>query len=284
MLKILAVQAILALAGAQPPALDTVIPVARGARLDLHAGVGTARVQVRTWDRDAVGIEVPISVSVSTTGGLVRVVATQPPRGGAQVTYDVRVPVWLPVSLNGVQAAISVEGTASDVSVETVRGSVQIVGGNGRIAVRSVEGAVTVEGARGRIEASSVNQNVRVSRSSGEVHAETVNGSVTLDRVESAELYASAVNGSVDFVGPILNGGRYRLSSHNGRVRVSVQEAANATATVSTYNGEFRSAFPISLTGTSGDRRRTFVIGTGSARIEASSFNGNVEFVRPGAP
>jgi hypothetical protein len=54
--------------------------------------------------------------------------------------------------------------------------------------------------------------------------------------------------------------------------------------TASTYAGNFRTTFAVSLTERTRSGRTTFVIGSGSARIEASSFNGSVEFRRPGQP
>lgn len=285
MLTVLATHALLALAG--PPALpgtapaDTVVPVSRGARLDVETGPQTGRVRIRAWDRDEVRVDAAEGVRVSVEGGLVRVRAAQALRADRGSTWDIAVPSWLPLRVSTTQAHLEVEGASADVTLETVRGTVRVRGGEGRVSARSVEGVVTVEDARGRVEASSVNAGVRVAGVSGQVHAEAVNGGVILERVESDDVAASTVNGSVDFDGPIRAGGHYRLSSHNGRVTLTVQEGASATVTVGTFNGTFRSAFPVSLTETGADRRFTFVIGGGSARIEASSFNGNVELRRP---
>ena len=101
----------------------------------------------------------------------------------------------------------------------------------------------------------------------------------TYPRVE-----VSTVNGSVDFEGAIRNDGVYRLSTHNGQVTLAIPDGSNATVSVSTYNGRYTSSFPVQVTQMGADRRSTFVLGNGSARIEASSFNGNIEFRRPGQP
>jgi hypothetical protein len=284
MLKILAVHALLS-AGAGVPAhaVDTVLAVSPGSRLDLDVGAQQADIEIRVWDRDEVRVESPSPLSVSLAGSVVRVAGSQM-RFGRQTDYEISVPSWMPLTVNGTMADVSIEGAGADVQVETVMGTVRVAGGNGRVSVKSMQGSVTIEGARGRIEAFSGNGGVRVTGSTGQIHAETLSGAVWLEGVESNEVLATTTNGNIDFDGPIRPDGRYRLTTHNGRVAITVQEGADATVNVSTYNGRYRTTFPISVTETGPDRRFTFVIGSGSARIEASSFNGNIEFRRPGEP
>ncbi len=49
---------------------------------------------------------------------------------------------------------------------------------------------------------------------------------------------------------------------------------------VSTYDGDFEADFPVSVTTTK--RRFTFTLGSGSARVELESFDGNIHLRRPG--
>jgi DUF4097 and DUF4098 domain-containing protein YvlB len=194
------------------------------------------------------------------------------------------VPNWLPVTVEGSSASVTIQGVAADISVETVNGPIRVQGGEGRIAVHSVQSIVTVDGARGPVEATSMNEDVRVNGATGQVHAESVNGDLRVTGGQSTDIVATTVNGSIDFEVPILNGGLYRLSTHNGRVRMTIQEGASAAVTASTYAGDFRTTFPIAITERTRTGRTAFMIGSGSARIEASSFNGTVEFRRPGQP
>jgi hypothetical protein len=243
---------------------DTVLPVSRGMRFDVDAGPLSGRVQIRGWARDEVRVLGATPARVTTENSLVRVRPTSPlPRG--QTAWEIDVPNWMAVSVTSTQANVTVEGVAADVGVQSVGGTVRVSGGSGRVSARSG------------------NQSVRVSGASGQVQAEAVNGSVRLERIRSDDVFATSVNGSIDFDGPILDGGRYRLSSHNGRIGLTVQEDANATVTVTTYNGRFQTAFPITITELGAERRTTFVLGTGSAPVEASSFNGNIDLRRPGS-
>jgi DUF4097 and DUF4098 domain-containing protein YvlB len=194
------------------------------------------------------------------------------------------VPTWLPITVEGSSASVTIQGVAADISVETVNGPIRVQGGEGRIAVHSVQGVVTVDGARGPVEATSMNEDVRVNGATGQVQAESVNGDLRVTGGQSTDIVATTVNGSIDFEVPILNGGLYRLSTHNGRVRMTIQEGASAAVTASTYAGDFRTTFPIAITERTRTGRTAFMIGSGSARIEASSFNGTIEFRRPGEP
>ena len=129
---------------------------------------------------------------------------------------------------------------------------------------------------------SSVNADVEVSASSGEVNAESVNGDVTLDVVDATSVTATSLNGDVAYNGPIKSSGRYALSTHNGDITVTVAEGTSASVSVSTFNGEFTSAFPVTLTETRKGKRFNFTIGGGSAQVTLESFQGTIELVRPG--
>ena len=76
--------------------------------------------------------------------------------------------------------------------------------------------------------------------------------------------------------------GRYALSTHNGDVTVTVAEGTSASVSVSTFNGEFESAFPVTLTETRKGKRFNFTIGGGSAQVTLESFQGTIQLVRPG--
>ena len=54
--------------------------------------------------------------------------------------------------------------------------------------------------------------------------AETVNGEITLDRIDAISVDANTVNGDISYDGPIRNGGRYSLSTHNGDITLTVAE------------------------------------------------------------
>ncbi len=282
MLLSLATAAFAALAPVQQ--IDTTVPVQPGQRLAVNAFGG--EIDVRTWARNAVRLEADppdgSTVQITASGGVVTV-RTEGRRGPPRtVDLKLTVPAWMGLNLSGVYTDVKVTGTRAAVTVETVQGEVDVTGGEGRISLRSVQGGVTLRRAKGRIDVHSVNEGVRLSDASGEIVAETVNGDIGLERVDATSLDASTVNGDVAYDGPIRNGGRYALASHNGDITLAVAQTTNATVSVSTFNGGFESEFPVTLRETRKGQRFSFTIGSGSAQVTLESFQGSVQLVRPG--
>jgi hypothetical protein len=265
--------------------IDTTVTVARGQRLEANAFGG--EIHVTMWSRNAVRVQAdPTSrtqVVVSTSGSTVSV-RTEGRRGPASaVDLAITVPAWMSLDLSGVYTDVKVEGAKGPVTVETVQGEVSVTGGDGIVSLSSVQGSVDLRGARGRIEVHSVNEDVTVSETTGEIRAETINGEVKLAKVDATALDASTVNGDVTYDGPIHDGGRYSLSSHNGDITIAAAPTTNAVVSVSTFSGDFESEFPVTLTNGRKGRRFDFTLGKGGAQIELESFQGTIRLVRPGS-
>jgi hypothetical protein len=266
------------------PDQDTTVTVQRGQRLEISAQTG--EITVRTWTRNAVRIQATgehlarLGIDQSSSIISVRGVSARgfPPK----VTFELTVPTWMGVRLSGVNTTMHVAGTDAAITVETVNGDVDVIGGNGVVSLRSVEGVVKLVGAKGKVDVGSVNSDVTVIDVSGDLQAETVNGDVQLEKVQSDNVEANTVNGDVVYDGTIRPNGRYRLVTHNGDIAVTIAEGTSAVVSVSTFQGEFESAFPVTLTGRRG-KQFDFTLGSGSARIELESFAGTIRLERPGA-
>lgn len=268
---------------------DTTLSAARGDRL--RASVHEGSITVNAWDRNAVRVQAEpddddddVRVEVSRGAGVISVSARNRHGGPADVSFTISVPTWMPLSINSVEGDISVRGTTAAINAQTVNGSVQVSGGAGNVSLSSVDGSVELSRSSGSISVSTVNDDVSVRQSSGNIAASTVNGSVTLDGVTSDAVTAESMNGDIRFGGPIRNGGRYQLNTHNGDVLVGVQSGANATVSVNTFNGDFSSDIPVEVR--TRDRHEgsfTFTLGDGSARLELESFQGSIHVVRPGS-
>ena len=265
--------------------IDTTVSVERGQRLEVNSFGGD--ITVKVWARNAVRVQADPSsrteISVTSSGSTVSV-RTQGRRGpSSSVDLDLTVPAWMALDLSGVYTDVHVDGSRGPVAVETVQGDVEVSGGEGQISLSSVQGSVTLRNAKGRIEVHSVNQDVRVATTSGEIKAETVNGEIVLDKVDATNLDASTVNGDVEYDGPIHDGGRYALSSHNGDITIAVAPTANAAVGVSTFGGDFESDFPVTMTEGRKGKRFSFTLGKGGgAQIELESFQGTIRLARPG--
>jgi DUF4097 and DUF4098 domain-containing protein YvlB len=268
-----------ALAAALPG--DTVVTVERGTRLDVENWRGN--VTVESWDREAVRVRTRGDRvgGVSRRGSHLQIRSDGAPGGRNATDFTITVPRWMDVRIQGHQLGVSVEGTGGEVSVETVGGSVEVRGGAGRVSVRTIQGPVRIRGARGRVDVWNVNDSVTLEDLVGDIAVETTNGSVTMQRIRSASARATTVNGRVVYDGAVLDQGRYAFKTHNGSITLTIPEDANATVSAATYNGGFRADFPVRLTGMSRDRHYDFTLGSGSARVELESFNGDITLRRP---
>ncbi len=265
--------------------IDSTVPVERGQRLevDLYAG----DVDVKTWTKNAVRVVADpdgrgrVEIERTATAVSVRTTGRRGPPPSTDITLTV--PAWMALDISGVTTDITIAGARGPITAETVQGDVTAEGGEGLVSVKSVQGGVSVTGAKGRIDANSVNADVEVHRSAGEISAETVNGSIELVGTDATTLTATSVNGDLSYDGPVHPGGRYSLSTHNGDITVAMDEKTSAAVSVSTFNGEFESDFPVTLTETRKGKRFNFTLGTGSAQVNLESFQGTISLVRPGS-
>ncbi|OFW21884.1 MAG: hypothetical protein A3H97_08415 [Acidobacteria bacterium RIFCSPLOWO2_02_FULL_65_29] len=265
---------------------DQTVAVQKGTRLDISNFAG--EVVIRTWDRDAVRVEAEHSEreTVEIRPGAQRLVIRGRSRSGnaRSLDYTLSVPRWMSITVTGTYNDVTMEGVGGDVSVETTRGEIDVSGGNGFISLKSVQGDISLRNAKGRIDISNVNESIQLADVSGDVTAGTTNGDIFLDRIESANVDVYTVNGDISYDGSIRDNGAYRITTHNGTIGVAVPDKANATLSVRTYGGSFRSSFPVKPDDQNTRRRFTLTLGSGSARVEIESFNGSIALRRPGEP
>jgi len=263
---------------------DTTIAVKSGMKLVLNNFGGS--IGIRTWARNAVRVRADHGrrdwIEFGRDDKELHVTSASRMGPALSVEYDLTVPAWLPVSISGVYNDVNVDGVMGGVEVETVRGDIIVRRAGGVIALRSVEGVVDLVGAKGKIEVSSVNEAVRVAQVAGSVAAEAVNGDIHLIDIDSKDVEATTVNGEVLYEGMILDGGSYRFATHNGDIALGLSENANATVGVSTFSGDFESAFAITPRKAPKGHRFTFALGNGSAKIDLESFQGSIELLNPG--
>jgi hypothetical protein len=262
------------------------VPVKKGARLDVNSFSG--EVIIKVWDRDAVRAEVEHadgdSVEINAGDQVVSIRPGRQNRVPRALDYTLTIPSWMPISVNGGPATdVTIQGAGADIAVETVRGDISVSGGSGFVRLRSVQGEISLSNARGRIELRSYNQGIHLTDVSGEISAEAINGEITMARIDSSNIDVSTINGEISYDGTIKDNGTYRLTTHNGLVDVVMTERTNATVTVRTYNGNFRSSLPLRFNDPDA-RRRTGILGNGSAHVDLETFNGTISVRRTGEP
>jgi DUF4097 and DUF4098 domain-containing protein YvlB len=270
------------LLGVLAPGTDTIVTVRPGSRLELSNQDGT--ITVATWSRNAVRVEADhdedTRVSVDVAGGRVTVEA-RGDRGPAEVDYRLTVPADMSLDLSSQSGDVQIEGTRGEVDVQSVEGDISLRGGSGYVSLQSVNGDIDVSDVSGRIELTTVDGAIGVRSAMGELRAEAVDGEIRLVDVEADQVEATTVDGDITFDGTIRDGGRYRLSSHDGGVTVTAP-AISAQVTISTFSGDFESDFPVTLSGGTTRKRMSFTLGSGSARLELESFDGTVALRKAG--
>ncbi|MGE5813097.1 MAG: DUF4097 family beta strand repeat-containing protein [Acidobacteriota bacterium] len=271
-------------ADAQPartPDTDQTVPVTRGTQLFVNNFAG--EVVVQAWQQDQVRVQARhsshVRVNVRTAENAVRL-SSASSSGTPSVDYDIRVPAWMSVRVNGQFDYIEVDGTQADVYAENVRGDIHVKGGSGVVSLKSIEGEITAEDTKGRLTVSSVNESIALLRPSGEISAETINGEITFTDARANSVEVTTVNGDVRYTGLISDNGLYRFNTHQGDILIGVQDRVNATVSIRSYQGDFRSSFPFKAENTARGRRQTFTVGTGSAQIELESFGGDIRLLR----
>jgi DUF4097 and DUF4098 domain-containing protein YvlB len=264
---------------------DTTFAVPAGASLTVNNFGGA--IYVRGWNQNTMKVHAEHSrrgrVEVSIVGNTVTVKAGSRQGSPSVVDMEITVPAATPLSLGGTYAEITVEGVTGPIRAETVDGEVNVKGGRGNITLSSIQGSVSLADASGRIELTSVNEDIDVDNVQGEIKIEATNGEVTMTRIRSSSVEAATINGDVVYDGTINDGGSYSFTSHNGDITVTIPERANVTITGATANGDIDASFTLPLTQTPHKGRRwNFKLGSGSARVEVESFQGDIELRRPG--
>ncbi len=168
----------------------------------------------------------------------------------------------------------------SGVRVETLNGDIQVRDCAGEISLRSVEGDVTLQSSSGRLEVNNVENDITITDFEGELFVESIDGDIRLEGIRSRQVEAKTVDGDLFYSGSISDDGRYRLTTHDGDVLVAVPENINVTVSVATFDGEFEADFPVRLGTAEAGRRFSFTIGSGAARLELHSFDGDIRLQR----
>ena len=113
----------------------------------------------------------------------------------------------------------------------------------------------------------------------------STNGSIILDRIDSGNVDLYTVNGNISYDGADQGQGALPPDDAQRADRDAGADKANVTLTVRTYNGGFRSTFPLKLRRSEPRKKRfTVTLGNGSAHVELESFGGTIALRRPGDP
>ena len=269
----------------QQALFDTTIAVRPETRLDVSLSAGS--IDVKVWDRSEVRIlarpQRGAVVYATLDGAVLHVRARTPSHGIDLVDYELTVPRRMSLTLGRRDVDITVHGTEGSVDASTTSGKIVIDGGRGSVTLRSFEAPIELRGARAGVVVESTMGPITLSDIVGDVDVKSNSNHVTLQDIDTRNLRAGSISGVVRFSGPLHEDGRYALTSHSGSVFVRSGTPINASVSVATVGGAFRSSQPYTIT----DRQRrgifTARFGNGGAQVNLESFNGGIvlEVIKP---
>jgi DUF4097 and DUF4098 domain-containing protein YvlB len=280
---LLPILALLAVQTSQGFQTDTTFAVTPGTRLSVENQGGD--IVIRAWEKNQVRVQASHSrrthVDIRHSGAVISLEA-EADRGPANmVDYEITVPTWMALNLEGMYATVNVKGTRAAISVETLDGDITVDGGAETVKLTSVQGRISVSGAKGRIELNTVSESIEADNLQGDIVAETVSGDIVIGHSDARSVEIQTVSGELIYDGRIVDAGRYSLLTHSGTIAVSVPEGTNATVATAIGSGEVRASFPLPASDRPSRRRQTFRLGTGSATVELESFSGTISLLRP---
>ena len=262
---------------------DQTVNVQKGMRVELRDCAG--EVIVKTWDRDAVRVRAQHSsrtkVDVTPRNQVLNI--QQDGRSG--VDFELTVPAWISLTLDGTECFMDVEGLAGNFTGNTVEGDVVLRGLGGTATIEAIEGNVTIEGGRGRIQVQTTEGDITVSKAAGELMLESIDGDIRVNEVSASALEISTVDGDIFFGSALQPSGRYRFETHDGDIWLALPENGSATITIRQFDEGSRIdiTLPLKLvTETQRGRRRSYTLGGGSAQVEIESFDGSIHLRKAG--
>jgi DUF4097 and DUF4098 domain-containing protein YvlB len=197
-------------------------------------------------------------------------------RGCNDGRFEITVPVGARVSARSFSGSVSVKGVRGDVETRTQSADVDIRDA-GRIDVESLSGDVTIQGVAGESAINTVSGDIDLGGARGDLTIETVSGDIDLRDVVAKQIRVHTTSGDVAFAGAIMPDGRYEYNTHSGEIRLALPGDVGAQLSIGTFNGGIESDFPITLKADSHDNKRlSFTLGQGTARIIAETFSGDI--------
>jgi Putative adhesin len=233
-----------------------------------------------------------IEIQVQERSGRVEVRTEYPRRrnwsGG--VDFTVSVPRDASVSLRSVSGTVKVSNINGELRAESVSGDIITSATRKLRMTKTVSGNLEISDAEAdELSASSVSGDVNVNRlkASG-FDAQTVSADLRLTDIDVDHASMRSVSGDIEYAGRLARTGRYQFQSHSGDVRVTPVDARGFTIEASTFSGDVRSDYALTLQGLPGNslvpagRNRSVrgSFGDAGATLMLQSFSGDIVIVK----
>lgn len=198
-----------------------------------------------------------------------------------ETVYHVTAPSGARIKTDSISGNISVSGIRGELTLGTISGNVTVRDAGQRISGQTISGNVELVSAQDNavVELSSTSGNVTASGVKvRRLELGSISGTVRGRDLQCEQASLHTMSGEVEYSGSLTPGGRYDFRTHSGNVRLTLGSGVGFELEASTFSGEVRSGLPLKMEGRISSRNRTVrgTYGDGRARIDASSFSGDV--------
>lgn len=270
--------------------IDKTLDAAPDGHVDISNIAGS--VTVVGWSRDQVEVTGTLGRNVEElvferNKDKITIKVKVPRNSGRGIDSDLRisVPQNSTIDVGAVSADIEVTDVLGEQRLHTVSGDVSTESAGSDVMAESVSGDVEVKGDKQdtETEAKTVSGDVTLFRVSGAVSAGSVSGDVVVDEGSFRRVELEAVNGDLIFQSELRKGGKLTAETVNGDVDIELVGDVSARIEVSTFNGDIRNCFGPEAERTSKYApgwELSFTEGAGDGRIDISTMNGGVSLCR----
>jgi DUF4097 and DUF4098 domain-containing protein YvlB len=266
--------------GQERQRIDTTFAFEKNGAVEL--GLVSGDIVVTGWNRPEVKLFATIETGYfeyAASASRVRVNARSRRGRMGDQRIEISVPIGTEVRASTVSGNIAVRGTAARVQAGTVSGDLEVRDAVDEIEIHTTSGDLRAEKLRGRIRANTTSGDVVLDDVNGDLRLHTVSGTLRV-RGALTGLEFESVSGDIEFRGDIKNEGTYTAHTHSGDIRLTLPANVAANLDLSTFSGDLRTEFPLTLQpGESANRRgrqMQTTINGGGARMTLTTFSGDI--------
>ena len=273
---------LLLLVGAMASPGDTLVEVHEGDRLILRDFAGS--IYVETWDRSVVRAESDeketVPLRVLRSGNRLEILLEEGRHANHGGEFWITVPEWMNLEVTGRELEAEIQDLNGNLSIRNFHGDLVFRNLSGVVEAHTVEGSIEAYDLTGSARLRTGDDELLVVNSTAALDLETVDGEIVLKGIDAHRISAKTTEGEIEFVGRIQEGGEYGFFSHGGDIQLRLEPPVNLAATILSYQGEFRSDFPVRANGFRSGEGLAFTIGTGGARLVMETFDGEISLLR----
>jgi DUF4097 and DUF4098 domain-containing protein YvlB len=217
----------------------------------------------------------------------VRTIYPQRRNFNGSVDYTVTVPTGASAAIKTVSGDVRITNVKGELRAESVSGDVVTSGATRLALVKSVSGdlEVTDASAEGAVSVATVSGTLRArGLKAHSLDLGSVSGDVILTNVTCDRATVKSVSGNIEYSGALSRTGRYEMNAHSGNVRLAISGTTGFELEATTFSGEVRSDFPLTLragmdSGGRGRRMNQSIRGSygdAGAIVNLKSFSGDI--------